>query len=355
MKVYKVGGCVRDHLLGLEPKDIDFVVVGATSDQMLSEGYTQVGASFPVFLKNGCEYALARTERKTGVGYSGFAVDINNVTLEDDLLRRDLTINSMAMDDDGLIIDPYGGVNDLSKRILRHTSEAFAEDPIRVLRVARFAARYGNFKIHETTLELMTKVAPELVHVPGERIWAELEKGLSEQAPSLMFHALKACGANQYIDQGPRPIFNWSAPFDLLDQKSSIGVRMLLASSTMTVPSTSFDRIRMPSALSKLHAEWTNLGKSMVEVFTEGNHSLMVNMWKRLRRSGSDIALAHAIKHADYNIVNDWTELVNILKQVDLVDCASECAKSHMSPSQYVDYKLTAALKENWKPFKLTA
>lgn len=198
MKVYKVGGCVRDTLLGLTPKDIDYVVVGATPVEMQAQGFSQVGASFPVFLHpvTGDEYALARTERKVGEGYHGFDVVYDStVTLEDDLIRRDLTINAMAMDmETGEIIDPHGGRHDLAQGILRHTSEAFAEDPVRVLRTARFAARYG-FKIADDTVELMRTVVSELDTVPQERIWAEFEKGLMEDHPAAMFDALTSCGA----------------------------------------------------------------------------------------------------------------------------------------------------------------
>jgi tRNA nucleotidyltransferase (CCA-adding enzyme) len=191
MKIYLVGGAVRDRLLNVVAKDIDYVVVGSTPAEMLALGFEQVGASFPVFLKGGREYALARTERKTGPGYCGFETSYDpNITLEQDLIRRDLTINSMAQDEEtGEIIDPHGGRRDLEAKILRHTSEAFAEDPIRVLRTARFAARY-DFKIADETLELMDHVVPELDAVPAERIWTEIEKGLMEMYPHKMFDAL---------------------------------------------------------------------------------------------------------------------------------------------------------------------
>jgi tRNA nucleotidyltransferase/poly(A) polymerase len=196
MKQYLVGGAVRDQLLGRPVKDRDFVVVGATEQEMLDLGFEKVGASFPVFLKNGEEYALARTERKIGAGYNGFTVVFDSsVTLEDDLIRRDLTINAMAIDPDtGALIDPYGGQHDLAQGVLRHVSDAFAEDPIRVLRTARFAARYG-FKVADSTLDLMKRVVHELVTVPKERIWAEFEKGLMEDHPVKMFEVLHACGA----------------------------------------------------------------------------------------------------------------------------------------------------------------
>jgi len=196
MKIYIVGGYVRDKLLGVPSKDRDFVVVGSSVEEMLSLGYEQVGSSFPVFLKNGEEYALARTERKVGVGYQGFEVNTDlYVSLEEDCLRRDLTINSMAIDPDtNEIIDVYGGRRDLELKLLRHVSDAFGEDPVRVLRTARFAARY-NFSVHPDTVELMTKVAPELNHVPQDRIWKEIEKGLAERHSSKMFDVLESCGA----------------------------------------------------------------------------------------------------------------------------------------------------------------
>lgn len=195
MKAYLVGGCVRDKILGIEPKDFDYVVVGATPEQMLALGYKQVGADFPVFLDdNGVEYALARTERKSGTGYNGFVCDFNpNTTLEDDLRRRDLTINAMALDPDtNEIIDPFGGQQDLDRGILRHVSEAFAEDPLRVLRVARFAARY-NFDVAFDTIRLMESLRDELRTLTAERVWLELHKAVMEKHPSQFYHTLVEC------------------------------------------------------------------------------------------------------------------------------------------------------------------
>lgn len=199
VKIYLVGGAVRDLLLGLEPKDKDYVVVGATPEAMIENGFTQVGASFPVFLHpvSGEEYALARTERKTGTGYHGFETFYDpSVTLEDDLMRRDLTINSMAMDTDGNLFDPFGGKQDLQDGVLRHTSDAFADDPLRVLRLARFAARYG-FKVAQSTIDLASKLVTsgELETLPRERIWTELSKGFSEKKADSMLDVLKAVGA----------------------------------------------------------------------------------------------------------------------------------------------------------------
>jgi tRNA nucleotidyltransferase (CCA-adding enzyme) len=200
MKRYCVGGAVRDALLGLPVQDRDWVVVGATPEQMLAQGYTPVGRDFPVFLhpRTHEEYALARTERKTAPGYAGFVFHTAaDVTLEEDLARRDLTINAIAQEEDGTLIDPYGGRADLDRKILRHVAPAFAEDPVRILRVARFAARFTDFSVAPETLELMrTMVADgEVDALVAERVWQELARGLMEAQPSRMFETLRACGA----------------------------------------------------------------------------------------------------------------------------------------------------------------
>jgi len=206
MDTYLVGGAVRDELLGYPVTERDWVVVGATPTDLLAQGYQQVGKDFPVFLhpKNKEEYALARTERKKGHGYTGFEVNCDStVTLEQDLLRRDLTVNAMARTDDGQIIDPYGGRRDLEAKVLRHVSEAFAEDPLRVLRTARFAARYAHlgFSVAKETLALMAEIVAqdELSHLPAERIWLEIERALGERHPERFIEVLRACGALQQL------------------------------------------------------------------------------------------------------------------------------------------------------------
>lgn len=202
MKIYQVGGAVRDKLLGLPVKDRDWVVVGATPEAMLALGYRQVGRDFPVFLhpQSKEEYALARTERKSGKGYTGFVVHAAaDVTLEEDLQRRDLTINAIALAADGSHVDPYGGRADLEARLLRHVSPAFAEDPLRVLRVARFAARFHHlgFRVADETLQLMRDMvaAGELQHLVPERIWQEWQTALQTNAPQVFFTVLRECGA----------------------------------------------------------------------------------------------------------------------------------------------------------------
>ncbi|MBX9761696.1 MAG: multifunctional CCA addition/repair protein [Pseudomonadaceae bacterium] len=202
MQIYKVGGAVRDRLLGRPISEIDWVVVGASAEQMLELGYRPVGADFPVFLhpKTGEEYALARTERKSGRGYGGFTFFASpDVTLEEDLIRRDLTVNAMAEDDQGTLIDPYGGQRDLEARLLRHVSPAFAEDPLRVLRVARFAARYAplGFSVAPETLALMRQLSEsdELSALTPERSWKEISRALMEPRPDVFIQVLRDCGA----------------------------------------------------------------------------------------------------------------------------------------------------------------
>ena len=204
MQIYMVGGAVRDRLLGRPVNDRDWVVVGATPEQMVAQGFTPVGRDFPVFLHPGSheEYALARTERKSGRGYRGFVVQTSpDVTLEEDLSRRDLTINAIAASADwtgaGAVFDPYNGVRDLHARVLRHVTDAFREDPVRILRVARFAARFSDFTIAPETLALMREMVAdgEVDHLVPERVWQEVARGLMEERPARMFEVLRECGA----------------------------------------------------------------------------------------------------------------------------------------------------------------
>ena len=208
MKIYMVGGAVRDKLLGRPVNDRDWVVVGATPEQMVAQGYLPVGRDFPVFLHPATheEYALARTERKSGRGYRGFEVHTSpDVTLEEDLSRRDLTINSIAESIDSTRtcerFDPYNGAQDLAARVLRHVTDAFREDPVRILRVARFAARFTDFSVAPETMELMRDMVAhgEVGHLVPERVWQELARGLMEEKPSRMFEVLRACGALQVL------------------------------------------------------------------------------------------------------------------------------------------------------------
>ncbi len=204
MQIYVVGGAVRDELLGRPNADRDYVVVGATPEAMLAQGFRPVGKDFPVFLhpRTHEEYALARTERKSGHGYHGFTFHTApDVTLEQDLARRDLTINAMAKAEDGSLIDPFCGARDLEGKILRHVGPAFAEDPVRILRLARFAARFPDFAVAPETLALMRQmvISGEVDHLVAERVWQEIAKGLQEDKPSRMFEVLRECGALQRL------------------------------------------------------------------------------------------------------------------------------------------------------------
>ncbi len=206
MKVYLVGGAVRDSLLGINAKDKDWVVVGGTPEEMLQEGFKQVGKDFPVFLhpRTKEEYALARTEKKSGKGYAGFTTQFSSdVTLEEDLARRDLTINAIAQDEFGEILDPFDGLGDIRNKILRHVTPAFAEDPLRVLRVARFKARFhqAGFVVAPETNTLMTNIVDEgeLPYLTPERVWVETQRALLESSPEQYFYALKECGALEAV------------------------------------------------------------------------------------------------------------------------------------------------------------
>ena len=226
MKLYKVGGAVRDKLINYPFTDEDWVVVGAEPKELIDKGFIQVGVDFPVFLhpESKDEYALARSERKSGVGYKGFEFFTGpQVTLEQDLSRRDLTVNAMAEDCDGKIIDPYGGQDDLSKKILRHVSGAFVEDPLRVLRVARFAARYHHlgFKVADETMLLMTDItnSGELEYLSPERVWLETEKALKERSPSTYIEILYKCKALTKIFPEISRVFDLASEKDKIDGK----------------------------------------------------------------------------------------------------------------------------------------
>ena len=206
MKIYQVGGCVRDRLLNLPAKDTDWVVTGATVEQMQAAGYKPIGKDFPVFLhpESKQEYALARHERKTAPGYHGFEFNTDpGITIEEDLQRRDLTINAMAEDEDGNLIDPYGGRQDLDNRLLRHVSDAFCEDPVRVLRVARFAARYHRlgFRLADETVDLIRQMGEsgELGSLVAERVWTEMSRALDEADPAVFFQTLRQCSVLQIL------------------------------------------------------------------------------------------------------------------------------------------------------------
>ncbi|MFG6667182.1 polynucleotide adenylyltransferase [Halomonas sp. HNIBRBA4712] len=264
LEVYRVGGAVRDTLLAWPVYDNDWVVVGATPEEMTRRGFKPVGKDFPVFLHPETfeEYALARTERKAGRGYGGFEVHASpNVTLEEDLLRRDLTINAIAQRPDGSLVDPFDGQGDLARRYLRHVSPAFAEDPLRVLRTARFLARYARlgFRIAEQTKALARQVVEsgELEHLAAERVWVETEKALKEPTPQAYFQALEECGAlaywwpglGQHLDQALALLQNAPQAAGVLAHW-----RMALLASALEEPEREalISRLRLPNAVAAL-------------------------------------------------------------------------------------------------------
>lgn len=243
IRKFLVGGAVRDRLLGLPVTERDWVVVGATPEDMQAAGFRPVGQDFPVFLdpKTGEEHALARTERKNGRGYGGFVFHASpDITLEEDLLRRDLTVNAMAEAEDGTLIDPYGGLGDLESRLLRHVSPAFAEDPLRVLRVARFAARYADlgFRIAPQTLDLMRELADsgELQALTAERSWKEISRALMESRPEVFFQVLEQCGALRELFPELNALFGQVSPLPAHRDRGDYQLAVLHSAASMALP-----------------------------------------------------------------------------------------------------------------------
>lgn len=268
MKTYLVGGAVRDRLLGISVKDRDWVVVGTTPEAMTLAGYKAVGKDFPVFLhpESHEEFALARTERKTGPGYHGFQFNTDiNVSLEDDLLRRDLTINAIAADDDGNLIDPFGGQKDINNRILRHVSPAFIEDPVRVLRIAKFMARFAHlgFTLAESTAQLVRSMVSsgEVDNLVAERVWQEFSSALCTQTPRAFFTTLTQTNALVRIMPELDQLLATTSALDALDQacrhSDDIGIRFAALCASFTADHASAvekfnQRLRIPSAVSDL-------------------------------------------------------------------------------------------------------
>ncbi len=299
MQIYKVGGAVRDRLLGRPVSDIDWLVVGATVEQMQALGYRPVGADFPVFIhpRTGEEYALARTERKSGRGYGGFTFHASpEVTLEEDLIRRDLTINAMAEDEQGNLYDPYHGKNDLDLRLLRHVSPAFAEDPLRVLRVARFAARYAplGFHVADETLELMRQISAsgELQALTAERSWKEIERALMEDQPQVFIQVLRECGALKVL----MPEVN-----ALLDQQQSHTLQVLEQAARSQQP---------------LNVRWACLLHELADL----NHAKALNQRFKAPRECQELALlvveCQALCHGALQL--SATRLLELLQKFDV-------------------------------------
>jgi tRNA nucleotidyltransferase (CCA-adding enzyme) len=325
MKIYVVGGAVRDELLGRANADRDYVVVGASPQAMLDKGFRPVGKDFPVFLhpETHEEYALARTERKTGHGYHGFAFyAAPDVTLKEDLARRDLTINAMARADDGTLVDPFCGQRDLTAKILRHVGPAFAEDPVRVLRLARFAARFKDFSVAPETLELMRDMVAggEIDHLVAERVWQELAKGLMEDRPSRMFEVLRQCGALVRLLPEVDALFGVPQRADY-HPEIDCGVHTL-----MVVDQAARRNFALPVRFAALTHD---LGKATTPADILPRHHghearsvrLVTALCERLRVPGDcrDLALLAARYHGDIHRASELraTTLVTLLERTD--------------------------------------
>ena len=325
MKIYAVGGAVRDELLGLPVQDRDWVVVGATPDDMAARGFRAVGKDFPVFLhpQTQEEYALARTERKTAPGYKGFTFHADaGVTLDEDLARRDLTINAIARAEDGSYVDPYRGRDDLAAKVLRHVSPAFVEDPVRVLRVARFAARFTDFTVAGETVGLMRDLvaAGEVDHLVSERVWQEISRGLMETKPSRMFELLRQCGALQRIL--PEMARLWGVP-QRADYHPEIdtGTHVM-----MVIDMAAHMKLSLPARFAALTHD---LGKGTTPADVLPRHhgheqrsvSLLGPVCERLRVPADcrDVALLVARFHGDMHKIDQLrpTTVVRLLERCD--------------------------------------
>ena len=351
MKIYRVGGSVRDELLGLPVVDRDYVVVGATPEALVDKGFKPVGRDFPVFLHPVTheEYALARTERKTGPGYRGFAFyAAPDVTLEQDLARRDFTINAMAIDDAGQLIDPYRGADDLKAGVLRHVGEAFVEDPVRILRAARFVARFA-FRIAPETLQLMRNMAQhgEVDHLVPERVWQELARGLAEPHPVRMFVALEASHALERILPELAP-FSPDAPHMLaleragsLDLSLAARFAILMGISDEAHITALCQRIRVPNDardLALLYSRCRNeLARATVLDATATTDLLYhADAWRQSARFLSLIAVAHIYAPVDAAPAarSLLARRLNAALQAGLAVDAGAVARQHTNPSE---------------------
>jgi tRNA nucleotidyltransferase (CCA-adding enzyme) len=328
VKIYLVGGAVRDELLGLPVKERDYVVVGATPEEMVAKGYKPVGKDFPVFLhpETHEEYALARTERKSGRGYKGFQVyAAPEVTLEEDLKRRDLTINAMAKGEDGALIDPFAGRKDLQARTLRHVSDAFAEDPVRILRVARFAARFG-FQVHEQTMALMRRMVDsgEADFLVPERVWQEFARGLVEAHPELMFDVLERSGLSRKLLPELQSI-----PA-ALSKASSLPVRFAVLTWGLTDVTALCERLRAPNEVRDLAVTAGQVRQKLKSSTPEG----LLELLKRadaFRRPERFAELLEAARLAEPGV--DIARIERALKAAAAVDAGAIAAKAS-APAQ---------------------
>lgn len=351
MKIYRVGGSVRDELLGLPVADRDYVVVGATPEALVDKGFKPVGRDFPVFLHPVTheEYALARTERKTGPGYRGFAFyAAPDVTLEQDLARRDFTINAMAIDDAGQLIDPYRGADDLKAGVLRHVGEAFVEDPVRILRAARFVARFA-FRIAPETLQLMRQMAHhgEVDHLVPERVWQELARGLAERHPVRMFVALDSCDALARILPELAP-FAPDAPHMVALEQAG-GLDLSLAARFAVMMGTSDEaritslcqRIRVPNDARDLALLYSRCRAELargtgLDAAATTDLLYHADAWRQSARFLSLIAVAHLYAPAvtEPAARSLLARRLNAALQAGLAVDAGAVARQHTNPAQ---------------------
>lgn len=338
MKIYVCGGAVRDILLGFEPKDLDYVVCGSSHEEMEALDFKKVGASFPVYLKGGEEYALARQERKTGVGYNGFEVVYDSsVSLEDDLKRRDLTINSMAVPLEWwndfvktkstvLVVDPFGGLLDIESKVLRHTSEAFSDDPVRVLRLSRFATRYNTFTVDPKTIDLAKHIVPELAHVPSERLWTEIYKGLQEKNFVKMFDVFREIGAFDIPALNPLSVYNLRLPNNT-DNLTTIQ-KFALISDGFRTP-LDFSNLSVPVEFSRF-SKIFNSSVHSAAAFMTLQPDEMLNAMTKMRIFNEYLTTTKTLVEI-YNLYNwqSWNDSVflQLVKQVLAVDTISISSK----------------------------
>jgi tRNA nucleotidyltransferase (CCA-adding enzyme) len=330
-----VGGAVRDELLGLTVSDRDWVVVGSTPHEMVRLGFRPVGKDFPVFIhpENGEEYALARTERKTAKGYHGFSFQASpDVTLEDDLSRRDLTMNAIAKAADGSLIDPHGGIQDIHAKIFRHVSDAFKEDPVRILRLARFAARFADFEVHPSTTVLMQGMVHEgeVDALVAERVWQEFSRGLMENMPSRMLLLLNHCGALRklLIDVDDNALAAINAQLDLAAQRRlNLAQRFALLAQYLDKPR--LNALRLPTEV----AELANLMRNMVTPMTEqtsrtaADYAHLLQRCDVIRRPDRFIELLQVLciaKPTFADAQEKWQQIANAYQSVNAGDVAAQ-------------------------------